>query len=336
MNKNCIFFAISANYAFTAANVIMSLQKHSYELLKSCDIIIYHDGLPPRDKALLWRLHNNIIFEEIMFPDDYQEIIDEAIKRRWGIYILPKLFGFKLVKRYEKVLFLDTDIIVTADISEIFNIEQEIAWRKIEAWNAKENFSCLINNDYISACSGGVVYFTDKINKYNIEDEDILDAYECTKNLKRGGIEERIITLLVYKKKIILKELDITFNYPIGKILPNQNYYKIIHFLDSRDRSTKPWKNLAAYLYFKDWAENYEEWIVMGGEGLVNFTQEDYYELFGFKKADEINRLKAKIKKQNERLKNVQQKYNTIRNSRTWKATKPLRFLLDHIKRFCK
>lgn len=74
----------------------------------------------------------------------------------------------------------------------------------------------------------------------------------------------------------------------------------------------------------------------MGGEGLVNFTQEDYYELFGFKKADEINRLKAKIKKQNERLKNVQQKYNTIRNSRTWKATKPLRFLLDHIKRFCK
>ena len=53
MNKNCIFFAISANYAFTAANVIMSLQKHLYELLKACDIIIYHDGLlpPPRQNS---------------------------------------------------------------------------------------------------------------------------------------------------------------------------------------------------------------------------------------------------------------------------------------------
>ena len=47
MNKNCIFFSISANYAFTVANVIMGLNKYSHELLKNCDIIIYHDGIPP-------------------------------------------------------------------------------------------------------------------------------------------------------------------------------------------------------------------------------------------------------------------------------------------------
>lgn len=53
MNKNCIFFAISANYAFTVANVIMSLNKHSVNLMKNCDIIIYHDVLPPpRQRAI--------------------------------------------------------------------------------------------------------------------------------------------------------------------------------------------------------------------------------------------------------------------------------------------
>lgn len=292
----------------------------------------------PRDKTLLRRLHNNIIFEEILLPDDYQEIIDESIKRRWGIYILPKLFGFKLVKRYEKVLFLDTDIIVTADISEIFSIEEGIAWRQVIKWNPILNFASFIKEgDYISGCSGGVVFFSNKLNKYNVNEDDILKAFENTKDIKCGGVEEKILSYIAYKRNITVKELDIVFNKPVGSIEAGHNdKYRIIHFMDSRSMSTKPWNNLAAFLYFKDWAENYEEWIVMGGDGLVNFTQEDYYELFGFKKADEINRLKAKIKKQNEKLKNVQQKYNTIRNSRTWKATKPLRFLLDYIKRFCK
>lgn len=63
----------------------------------------------------------------------------------------------------------------------------------------------------------------------------------------------------------MVEKLDIIYNQPAGYIKPgNESSYKIIHFLDSRWLPTKPWKSLASYLYFKEWAENYEKWITMG------------------------------------------------------------------------
>lgn len=260
---------------------------------------------------------------------------DLASKKIWGIYVIPKLFGFKLIEDYENVLFLDTDIIITSDISEIFAYE-EIAWRKVLAWNPVKIFKSLIRlDDYISAGNGGVIYFSNKLTKYNVSDIDILDAYEKTKNLQ-GGIEEKIFAYLAYKKNMIVRELDLSFNQPAGYIEPgNENKYKIIHFLDSRWLPTKPWKSLASYLYFKEWKENYEEWITMGGCGPVSFNETDYFGLFGFKQIDEINKLKKKIKQKDEelqKLKNIKKKYDSIANSRIWKVTKPIRRILDVIK----
>ena len=291
---------------------------------------------PPRDKELFRRLHKNIFFEKIVFPENYEEIVNAAVNRKWGIYVLPKLFGFKLIKEYENVLFLDSDIIITSDISEIFSYK-ELAWRKVLAWNPIKNFKPLIrNNDYISAGNGGVIYFSNKLNKYHINDDDITEAFEETKNLKEGGIDERILAYIAYKKNVLVEELDIIYNQPAGYIKPgNESSYKIIHFLDSRWLPTKPWKNLASYLYFKEWAENYEEWITMGGEGIVSFTEDNYYDLFGFKQADEINKLKNKLKQKEDDLKELKkyrEKYNSISNSRTWKVTKPIRKILDIIK----
>lgn len=345
MNKNCIFFAISADYVFTAANVIMGLKKHSAELLQTCDVLIYHDGISERDKMLLSNLHNSIIYKNIIFPNSYREIVEAANRKKWGIYVLPKLFGFELVKKYEKVLFLDTDIVIAGDILEIFNIKEEIAWRNVIAWNPNLIFASVINaGEHISGCSGGVIYFTSKLNQYNITDADIVDAYEKTIALKNGGLDERIISYIVYKKKMVLKELDVIFNQPAGHILPGcDSIYKIIHFLDSRKKSTKPWKNLAAYLYFKDWTINYKEWINMGGEGPINFTDKDYWALFGFKELDEINKLKNKLKEKETLLKEksgiiqkMQKRYDDICNSRIWRATKSTRILLDKIKRLIK
>ena len=48
-NKNCIFFVISDNFAFTVANVLMSLKKHSENVLKCSDVVIFSNKqLSPR------------------------------------------------------------------------------------------------------------------------------------------------------------------------------------------------------------------------------------------------------------------------------------------------
>lgn len=286
-------------------------------------------------------MHKNVVFENIEFPDTYKDILDHKVVLKWGIYVIPKLFGFNLIKKYKKVLFLDADMFLSGDLSDIFNSEEEMAWRKVIAWNPSENFKSLLSreNDYISAPNGGLIYFTDKLLKYNISDEDIVDAFLKIKEVKRGGIDERILAYLVYEKRISLKEIEVSYNLPAVDFKPKitlTNDIKIIHFLNYRGITTKPWKNLAAYLYFKDWAENYEVWISMGGSGLVSFTENDYYDLFGFKQADEIKKLKNKLKQKDEeleKLKNISRKYNIISNSKTWKATKPIRKIFDIIKK---
>lgn len=313
------------------------------------------------DKALLGKLHKFIIFKRIDFPDIYKNILEDKKTKKWGIYNIVKLFGFNLVKEYEKVLLLDADLLINKDISKLFDIEEEIAWRKVIGWNPQQNFKSLLeyNNDYISACNGGVILFTNKLNKYNITDSDVVSAYDVIKNLKRGGLDENITAYLVYKNRIKLKELDISFNCPAAWCTPDKNENlrfikvlnsknilncydnlketaKIIHLVDSRGISTKPWRSLSAYLYFRDWAENYEAWISMGGSGSISFTENDYYDLFAFKQADEIKKMKNKLKQKDEeleKLKNISRKYNIISNSKTWKATKPIRKILDVIKK---
>lgn len=56
-NKNCIFFAISDNFAFAVANVLMGLKKHSNKLLNNCDVIIFSNKeLPPRGQGAAWKI----------------------------------------------------------------------------------------------------------------------------------------------------------------------------------------------------------------------------------------------------------------------------------------
>ena len=55
------------------------------------------------------------------------------------------------------------------------------------------------------------------------------EAYEAVKDLERGGLDEDITAYLVYKNRIKLKELDISFNCPAAYCVPyekeNLHYY---------------------------------------------------------------------------------------------------------------
>lgn len=274
-------------------------------------------------------------------------MLNHRLVKKWGVYVLAKLKGFELVRRYKRSLFLDADMLIRGDVSKIFDIEEEIAWRKVIAWNPNEIFKDVIGtNDYISACNAGLIYFTDKLNKYQITNLNILEAFSVIKDLKRGGIDERILAYIVYKNKIKLRELDISYNCPVpdSKKLDD---VKIIHFLDYKGIITKPWKNLVAYLYFEDWAINYKKWIDMGGQGLVDFNIEDKYNLFGFDKAAKILNLnRINLQQQSEiqnlnkinlqyemKIRVLQKKYNGIKNSTIWRLTEPLRNFLDKIKK---
>lgn len=245
-NKNAIFFAISNNYSFAAANLLMSLYQHSPHLMEICDVIVYHNGITAPNVDLLSKIHSDIVFQEMVFPKCWDPILSHPKTLKWGNFVVCKLFGFELIEKYDCALFLDVDMIIRGDISSLFHIEEEIAWRRVIVWEPKENFSHIIasdptyisNNSMISACNGGLILYTNKLAKYKIDDKAILSAFNKVKDLKRGGIDEDILAWIIYENNILLKELDVKeFNTPAKDATEES---RLIHFLDYKTVSTKP------------------------------------------------------------------------------------------------
>lgn len=322
--KNAIFFAISNQYCFAAANMLMGLHQHCGEMLETCDIILYHNGLSEKNAQLLTQLHPSILLEPISFPVSWKEMTAHKKVQKYQGMVLCKLFGFRLIQKYDCVLGLDADMLIRGDLSELFTLDTEIAWRKIIAWEPGKVFAPLLEhqNTDIKAGNGGMILFTSKVRKYGIDDAAMIDAFRKIKDLERGGIDELVLAWLVYSNGMQVTELDMDiYNTPALKARDNT---RLLHFLRCRKTTTKPWDNLAAYLYFEDWAENYQKWLALGGDGPVQFSKEDYFDLFAFDKEEKIKHLLQ----ENKKLKNELAK---IRNSRAWKAVQFLRRIRDQI-----
>ena len=341
----------------------MSLRKYSAELMKTVDVIVYHNGISDKNSELLRSLHGNIYFPVIEFPEEWEEILSHPRVLRWGEYVVCKLFGFELVKHYERVLHLDADMHVCSDISELFQIDGELAWRSIIGWDIGGIFADILPEKSNIRCgNGGLFIFTDKLLKYNIDAETVKAAFDEVKNLRDGGIDELVTAWLVHKKGIRLKELDMNiYNTPVAC---DRGKSKLVHFLDYYSVSGKPWKNPAAFICYGDWAENYRRWVVMGGADIISFAEKDYRSLFGYDRIKEINRLKDELaaigmqmdeytkelerqkeeafhlKEENKRLGDeicqvnrqnlcLEAAVGVLIGSSSWKITKPLRVLAD-------
>ncbi len=362
-NKNAIFFAISDGYAFAVANILMSLERYSPELMRTADVIVYHNGLSEKNAELLRSLHGDIYFPIMEFPKEWEEILSHPRVLRWGEYVVCKLFGFELIERYERVLHLDADMHVRGDISGLFQLEEELAWRSIIGWDTAQIFSDILpEGGKIKCGNGGLFMFTDRLLKYNIDAAEIKAAFDEVKNLRDGGIDELVTAWLVHKKGISLRELDISaYNTPVAC---DRGESVLVHFLDYYSVSGKPWKNPAAFMYYGDWAENYRRWTEAGGEEAVSFSGKDYYGLFGYERVKELNRLKDdlaaalvqrdealgalerkkaeahSLREENRRLSGeirraeqqnlrLEATLGAIVSSRSWKITRPLRALAD-------
>ena len=126
---------------------------------------------------------------------------------------------------------------------------------------------------------------------------------------------------MVYSKGMLLKELDIKFNTPASQSSKTnivKKNIRIIHFIDFKGCTTKPWKNYASFLYYSEWSDNYYEWVRLGGDRIICFDNGDFHKLL----------LYGNVEKYLIML----NKYNSIRNSRLWRLSRPFRLILDKVK----
>ena len=291
MKKNAIFIPSSNRFAFALANVLMSIVDNSGGILADTDVLVLTDDMSERNRQVMEKIIPGIIFLPLYRNLPPEMLGLEHVKRgRYGIYIYQLLYGFEAVKRYEYVLQLETDIFVVSDISELFKLDCDIAWRNVLPWDPKKLLGGVLRHpeDKVFAPNGGVVLFRNSLNKFNIDKNSYFEAHQYLEPLYekglngRGALNEQIVCYLCYMKEINVKLLDPSYNIVMGMdvSLPNE---KIVHFSGSQ----KPWTDELRGGLIPQWFINYRKFLSYGGEcqeeiHIPAFSRQDIYSAIEF------------------------------------------------------
>ncbi len=278
----CIIFSINNDYSFALAVVLMSLKDNSENVFNTSDFIVYHDGVSDKNQGLLKSISERIQFINFNENDTLpEEIYNHHQMKRYGRYIYQKLRAFELVSQYKRVLWLDADMVIQGNIEELFTYEENmvydsVCWKLSSVVEEKDLEPGMKEH---SCCHGGVVCFNQSIAN-QIKREDIIEAFNKTKEGKTGGIEERMLGYIIYRKQFSFKSLS-KAECNTDPSHQNIDQSKIIHFIYGPLK--KPWSNSAVYAAFPEWAYYYKKWIQMGGEGPIKELKGFYSKAYTFK-----------------------------------------------------
>ncbi len=178
---NCIFICIFNNEKYIDMLYLLLESIFIFgNLDKNTEILIY------TSTKFMNIIKNSHLFndDKIKFEiNDSYNTIDKACKARLD------LFNFSCIDNYEKILYIDTDIIIRNDINKVFDVCQNHYLYALEEGDIKDDkdywgkslFREEINNySDTSAFSSGILLFKncdeikDLFNKIN---QDIIDRY---------------------------------------------------------------------------------------------------------------------------------------------------------------
>ena len=207
MNKETIpiFITIDNNYVPYAEVAIRSIKENSSKKY-NYNIHILHGKLAQNDKEILKSLEDenyNIIFREMK---EVLENITDRIENRFKNTFIPeiyfRLFIPEIFTQYDKGIYLDSDIVVPGDISELYN-------NKLE-------------DNLIGAC----------IDKSVQDIPEIMNYYENAVGIKRDKYINSGVLLMNLKelrnKKFTKHFLNLLNKYHFDTVAPDQDYLNVI------------------------------------------------------------------------------------------------------------
>lgn len=255
----CITFGITSNMTFAIANIMLGIERYTKGVVDTY-IIFYanNDPIEENEKDRLRAINSNIEFREYHLPEDIQLPVN--IINRYSELYMAKFEIFNLLKEFKKVLWLDADILIQGDISEIFNYEP-IAWRKtvipfnkkITTWNGKNV------DDSFTAPNGGVILVTDKLLNY---EQLYKDTFVVLRTIKTELVclDELVFGILNFKYNLGVRLLPQKFNSGAG--WRKSQFAHIVHCIGEK----KFWNDAIRYLLFPQWGEFNDKYIQLGGE----------------------------------------------------------------------
>lgn len=256
--KIALLLCSTGNEAFAVGNVIIGAKKYLFQNLSAqdYDIIFLTDKLESKDENALKNIFPRITIEIYKSPFS-KDMLNLRELNHFSSFTYARFEAFNLLERYEKVFYVDTDIVIQKDISEIINIETPLSISyfankmPVSGNFTKENIDLVKDYDLNKVSIIAAVFLiNDKLNNYQIMTKW---CYEKAEEYKTN--DQSILNLLIQEFNIEMHDLTESYGaYPTSNISKNAH---IIHAIGP----AKFWRGT----YNKEWEENNKIWIESGG-----------------------------------------------------------------------
>lgn len=258
-HTNLIFAACDDKYAFCLYISLSTLQENSPRLAQSADIYVAGYGLSDKSKEILNSLpHTRVV--DYAYP---AELPDTEQIRKFTAASFARYDCFALLKHYEKILYLDSDVLVQKEILPVFDeIYDGLGLITDPTFpTVRGQFFAPIkgfNMERVGFNSGFLV-LTNKSNWAEKGEEITRWLYEQTQKLAKDLFlpDQGIINLAIEHFAINPAILSDLYNCPASESISKLKKAYIIHSTGPR----KFWN----YYFFRDFYKYYTVWIKKGG-----------------------------------------------------------------------
>jgi lipopolysaccharide biosynthesis glycosyltransferase len=259
LNKKnrAIVLGATGNMAFAVANVLMGIKKHSPSM--GADFVIFHNNLSEKDRDLL----NSIVpcqFVDYKFPIEITPELENSSFGRYSKLAFSRYECFRMLDEYQKVLWIDIDILVQKDISGIFDYAKTGISLYREVVPLQQCFSIAVEGYDMEGAhyNSGVLLLSDILPEYHKKADWL---YETTvkygKHLKYA--DQGIVNLLVQEFNLDVDRLPEQYNcHPTKK---SSKTAPIVHSYSPQ----KFWAWYERAYQRNEWDKNYRQWLKMGG-----------------------------------------------------------------------
>ena len=257
--KSAVVFCGTSNHLFAMACVIMDLKRFSPNIAD--EILILHDGgVQDSDKKLINRIFATR-FIEYNFPIQDTSIFDQGTLRYFSEMVYAKFECLKLLNDYKTILFLDYDIVITKDISELMSpcasgIKMLPAGNSVKDQLLEEYRNIKLEGYDLDAegICGSTFVFQDNLKNYmEMYDFCYEKLRDCAKYLYTA--EQAIFDFMIQKFNLQAVFLD-----PLKYTPHPRDPVKDASILHAYGQP-KFWNGIEN----EQWQKNYAAWVEMGG-----------------------------------------------------------------------
>lgn len=241
MSKIAVVMVCDKNYLIGMEVTLFSLLKNS-PVFKKIDIVIMSKDLIDDDLLNIKKIHNNIILKPININPYKQIDILKQYHKAHGDYLKYEIFTNN---EYENIIYLDVDLLILNDISNLLKINSGIHGVPELFINQFNTGLLIIGKEYLNTTiRDELIMLTEKVGITEHYDQDIINEY---------------------------------FNEKIGELSIMYNFLKIYHHPIFKEQKYNPKIKILHYIAHKPWSEYKPYWLENGTEWQDQFWWEYRY-----------------------------------------------------------